>query len=108
MHIRTLATLFFVLALPALANAQTWTSADGFLEITPPDASAFQAMSAPPPPFVGLWVSTCMEIAPHAVALGGQGTGEQCRDPQRQSRADVKWTILLRRPATGAVLWATD
>ena len=57
MHIRTLATSVLMLALPALANAQTWTSPDGFLSITPPDANTFQAMPTPPSPFVGLWIS---------------------------------------------------
>jgi len=58
MHIRTFATSILVLALSAPANAQTWTSPDGFLSITPPDANTFQAMPTPPPPFVGLWVSS--------------------------------------------------
>lgn len=57
MHIRVLATFVFALALPAIAGAQTWTSPDGFLSITPPDANEFQAMPIPPPPFVGLWIS---------------------------------------------------
>lgn len=57
MHIRTLVTLVLVFALPSLANAQTWTSPDGFLSITPPDANTFQAMPTLPPSFVGLWVS---------------------------------------------------
>jgi hypothetical protein len=57
MHIRLLAISVFVLALPALANAQTWTSPDGFLSLAPPDANEFQAVPMPPPPFVGLWVS---------------------------------------------------
>ena len=57
MYIRMLVTSVLVLAFPALVNAQTWTSPDGFLSITPPDARTFQAMPTPPPPFVGLWVS---------------------------------------------------
>lgn len=57
MCIRVLAITVFVLALPALANSQTWTSPDGFLSITPPDANEFQSMPTPPSPFVGLWVS---------------------------------------------------
>ncbi len=48
--------LVAVLLHPA-ANAQTWTSPDGFLSITPPDANDYQAMEEPPAPFVGLWVS---------------------------------------------------
>lgn len=57
MSIRTMATSVLLLALPALANAQTWTSPDGFLSITPPDANKFQEIPTPPSPFVGLWVS---------------------------------------------------
>ena len=57
MFIRVIAITVFVLALPAHANSQTWTSPDGFLSITPPDANEFQPMLTPPPPFVGLWVS---------------------------------------------------
>ncbi len=73
MHLGILVTAVFVFALPALANAQTWTSPDGFLSITPPDANTFTAMPEPPPPFVGLWVSndnsmrfgvTTMQIPP--------------------------------------------
>jgi hypothetical protein len=57
MFLRTMTTSVLMIALPALVTAQTWTSADGFLSITPPDASTFQAMPTPPPPFIGLWVS---------------------------------------------------
>ncbi len=57
MHIRTLVTSLLMLALPALANAQTWTSSDGFLSLTPPDANTFEAMPTLPEPFIGLWVS---------------------------------------------------
>lgn len=57
MYNRILLTSVLVLAVPALVNAQTWTSPDGFLSITPPDANTFQAMPTPPPPFVGLWIS---------------------------------------------------
>lgn len=57
MHRRFLVAAFFVLTLPVFANGQTWTSPDGFLSVTPPDETMFQAMPEPPPPFVGLWVS---------------------------------------------------
>ena len=57
MHIRTFATSLLVLTLPALSHAQTWTTPDGFLSITPPDSTAFQAIPTPPAPFIGLWVS---------------------------------------------------
>jgi hypothetical protein len=57
MHRRVLVAAFFVLTLPVFANGQTWTSPDGFLSVTPPDETMFQAMPEPPPPFVGLWVS---------------------------------------------------
>jgi hypothetical protein len=57
MFSRVLAVTVFILALPTVVNSQTWTSTDGFLSITPPDANVFQPMPTPPPPFVGLWVS---------------------------------------------------
>ena len=57
MLIRLLVIAVFVLALPAVASSQTWTSPDGFLSITPPNASEFQPMPTLPPPFLGLWVS---------------------------------------------------
>lgn len=57
MLIRVFAISVFMLALPTVANSQTWTSPDGFLSITPPDANEFRSMPTPPPPFVGLWVS---------------------------------------------------
>ncbi len=57
MNLRALAPSLFVLFLPAIANAQTWTSADGFLSLTPPDPTRFQAMPMPPAPFLVLWVS---------------------------------------------------
>ena len=52
-----LATPLIVLALPALASAQTWTSPDGFLSLTPPDPTRFHAVPTPPAPFLGLWES---------------------------------------------------
>ena len=57
MFIRVLAITVSMLALPAIAYSQTWTSPDGFLSITPPDATVFQPFPSPPSPFVGLWVS---------------------------------------------------
>ncbi len=57
MFIRVLSITVLVLALPRFANSQTWSTPDGFLSITPPDASEFQPIPTPPPPFVGLWVS---------------------------------------------------
>lgn len=57
MFMRVLSIAVLVLALPRGANSQTWSTPDGFLSITPPDASEFQPIPEPPPPFVGLWVS---------------------------------------------------
>lgn len=57
MSIRFLTITAFVLALPSLANSQTWTSPDGFLSMTPPDSNDFQPVPSPPSPFIGLWVS---------------------------------------------------
>lgn len=57
MHVRTLAASVLVSAFATFANAETWTSPDGFLSITPPEASTFQAIPTPPPPIVGLWMS---------------------------------------------------
>jgi len=57
MLIRTFTITIFLLALPGLAKSQTWTSPDGFLSITPPDATKFKPIPSPPSPFVGLWVS---------------------------------------------------
>ena len=57
MFLRALTVSVLALSLPTLVTAQTWTSPDGFLSVTPPDASAFQAIPTPPPPFLGLWVS---------------------------------------------------
>lgn len=58
MSIRFITITALVLALPSLANSQTWTSPDGFLSITPPDSNDFQPMPSPPSPFIGLWVSS--------------------------------------------------
>jgi hypothetical protein len=40
-----------------MAAGQTWTSPDGFISLTRPDATQFQELPDPPPPFLGLWVS---------------------------------------------------
>ena len=57
MSTRILVTLVSMLVLSGPAIAQTWTTPDGFLSVTPPDASTFQAIPTPPAPFVGLWIS---------------------------------------------------
>jgi len=31
------------------------------------------------------------------------GADEQCREPERRSQADLKWTIFRRRPVTAGV-----
>jgi len=56
MNFRVLSISLFILAFSAVANAQTWTSPDGFLSVTPPDATQFQAIP-PEEPFVASWVS---------------------------------------------------
>lgn len=116
MHIRTFLTAVFVLALPELATAQTWTSPDGFLSITPPDGDTFQAMPTPPSPFVGLWVSNDesmkfgvmkMTIPPTinliqssaeqglAEEIGGQVT----RLPTRKVSGHEVWSMTARGPS---------
>lgn len=57
MNPRVAALSMFALLLATGANAQTWESPDGFLSVTPPDPAQFEAMPAPPPPFLCLWVS---------------------------------------------------
>ena len=57
MPIRLLTITVVLFALPGVARSQTWTSPDGFLSITPPDASVFQPVPSPPAPFIGLWAS---------------------------------------------------
>lgn len=47
----------FIIASPVLAIAQTWTTPDGFLVVTPPDLEKFDSIPTPPAPFVGLWES---------------------------------------------------
>ena len=37
-------------------------------------------------------------------SLTGQTGDEQCREPERRSRADLKWTIFRRRPVTADVM----
>ncbi|MDA7873779.1 hypothetical protein N9B17_01315 [Rhodopirellula sp.] len=41
----------------SIANAETWTSPDGFLSVTQPNSVTFNAVPSPPSPFIGLWVS---------------------------------------------------
>ncbi len=38
-------------------HAQTWTSADGIVAVTTPDASRFHAVDPPPAPFLVLWTA---------------------------------------------------
>ena len=57
MFTRIFAAALVMIALPTLANSQTWTTPDGFLSVMPPNESEFQPMPNPPAPFVGLWVS---------------------------------------------------
>ncbi len=46
-----------MIASSGIAHAQTWTTPDGFLSVTPPNSETFIAAPSPPEPFVGLWVS---------------------------------------------------
>ncbi|MCU0715011.1 MAG: hypothetical protein MUD03_02675 [Pirellula sp.] len=57
MLIKVVTLAIFTMVLPLVGNAQTWTSPDGFLSITTPNAKDFQAVPTPPPPFLALWVS---------------------------------------------------
>ena len=123
MYIRTLATWVLALALPTLANAQTWTSPDGFLSITPPDTTTFQAMPTPPPPFVGLWVSNDesmrnfgvmkMQISPTIKLIQSsveQGLAEEIggtvtRLPTRELSGHELWNMTAKGPS-GAITQA--
>ncbi len=116
MNLRALGTSLFVLALPTIANAQTWTSPDGFLSVTPPDATQFQAIPTPPLPFVGLWVSNDesmkfgvmkTEIPPNikliqssaeeglAEEIGGQVT----RLPTKRVTGHEVWNMTAKGPS---------
>ena len=116
MHIRTFATSLLVLTLPALSHAQTWTTPDGFLSITPPDSTAFQAIPTPPAPFIGLWVSNDesmrfgvmkMQIPPtikptqSAVeeGLAEEIGGEVKRLPSRKVSGHEVWTMTAKGPS---------
>ena len=39
----------------------------------------------------------------NGLAVGTADDDEQCREPERRSRAFLKWTIFRRRPVTAAV-----
>lgn len=58
MYFRMSAVLIFALLLLATpAVGETWTSPDGVLSVTPPDATKFQVIPNPPVPLIALWVS---------------------------------------------------
>jgi hypothetical protein len=116
MHIGIFVTSLLVLTLPALSHAQTWTTPDGFLSITPPDATLFQAIPAPPASFIGLWVSNDesmrfgvmkMQIPPTikltqsaaeeglAEAIGG----EVKRLPSRKVSGHEVWIMTAKGPS---------
>jgi hypothetical protein len=52
-----LAALMFLLLLTLPAAAQTWTSPDGRLLVSVPDATRYTALPKPPPPLEAVWVS---------------------------------------------------
>ena len=113
MFIHVLAFSVFALALPTVANSQSWTSPDGFLSITPPDVNEFKPMPAPPPPFVGLWVSndesmkfgvTKMQILTDVKliqssaeeGLAKEINGEVIRLPTRQVAGHEVWNMTAK------------
>ncbi|MDB4671898.1 hypothetical protein OAF34_07150, partial [Pirellulaceae bacterium] len=49
--------LLAIVASPDVAHSQTWTTPDGLLTVTQPNAEIFTAVDSPPEPIVGLWVS---------------------------------------------------
>lgn len=57
MILRLLAASVCLIAIQSVGAAQTWTSPDGFLTVTAPDAETFTAVPSPPDPFIALWVS---------------------------------------------------
>lgn len=50
-------TLLASVVSPDEAHSQTWTTPDGLLTVTQPNAEIFTAVDSPPEPIVGLWVS---------------------------------------------------
>jgi hypothetical protein len=48
---------WILFALSAVAAAEQWTSPDGFLSVTNPDPSRFEAVEPPPQPFLVIWVA---------------------------------------------------
>ena len=113
LHTLALVTSLFVLLLPTVANAETWTSPDGFLSVTPPDATQFQTMPTPPPPFVGLWLSNDESIKfgvmkteiPPSIKLiqssAEEGLAEELREiivlhwPEFEDRAETTYDDVL-------------
>lgn len=57
MSLRLLAIVAVVSLLPRVTSGQTWTSADGRLALTTPDATQFTEIPKPPSPFEALWIS---------------------------------------------------
>ncbi len=49
--------LLAIVVSPDVAHSQTWTTPDGLLTVTQPNAEIFTAVDSPPEPIVGLWVS---------------------------------------------------
>jgi hypothetical protein len=108
-----LAVTVFLFSLPTVANSQSWTTPDGFLSITPPDVNEFKPIPAPPPPFVGLWVSndesmkfgvTKMQIPPDVKliqssaeeGLAKEINGEVIRLPTRQVSGHEVWNMTAK------------
>jgi hypothetical protein len=113
MFSRVLAVTVFMLALPTVANSQTWTSPDRFLSIMPPDSNVFQPMPTPPPPFVGLWVSNDetmkfgvmkTQIPPNIKliqssaeeGLAKEINGEVIRLPTKQVSGHEVWNMIAK------------
>jgi len=57
MSLGLLRVLVLLGALQSLVNAQSWTTPDGFLSLTPPAEKTFQALPNLPPQFHVLWIS---------------------------------------------------
>lgn len=116
MLIRLLSATLFVLAFPALGKSQTWTSPDGFLMVTPPDAGEFQMVPSPPSPFIGLWVSNDesmrlgvlkLQVPPNTElnqtaaeeGLAEQVGGEVIRLPTKQLSGHEAWIMRAKGPS---------
>jgi hypothetical protein len=93
-------------AMVATAAGEDWTSPDGAISVSPPDAARFVRLDDPPSPFLALWVSQDESLRLGVMKMGAPPQGKLNRAALKRAwRRSHGGSHRHQRSTEGHELW---